>query len=282
MKESSRHHYIPQFYIKGFTNNKGIIYVYDKQSDKIWNRQITPKGIFYDLDRNTIFNENDSSSIIEDYWLKHLDTECSKIVKKFRESKNSTFLHNINDVSRLKFFLIHLYWRLPKIDFAFDYLFENATILNLKGENIKPINKDYKKEGFKKIDRLLLPNKIIRGIKNQRLSGGFYSKLFEKNENIFLLGDYPMLYKTEPTCFDEILNKEVLLPISSKRLYAISNHNSKNFDFSKVTTFNTLIINQSVRYVCGTDKVFLEKSVDYYKKQKQFLPLDYLRDKLFE
>lgn len=281
MKISSRHHYIPQFYIKGFTNDVGITYVYDKKNDKIWERQIRPKGIFYDWDRNTIYNENDSTSIIEDFWFKTIDNECSDLIEKYRESENTESIHNIDNASKMQFFLIHLLWRLPKFDFAFDYLFENAKKTDSNGEVIK-FDSDYKKDGFKKLERLLLPNKIIKQITSRKISGGYYSKLFEKSGDVFLLGDYPMLYRFEPNSFEDIIIKEVLLPISSKRLYFLSRKSELYFDFSRVSTLNTLIIQQSIRFVCSPDKEFLEKSVEYYKKQIEFLPLDFLKEGLFE
>ncbi len=280
MKESSRHHYIPQFYIKGFTDQSGVTYVYDKKSDKIWERQISSKGLFYEWDRNTVFKENDSSSIIEDYWYKTLDNQYSDVIACFRELENTESLLNTDNISKLQYFMIHLFWRLPMLDYAFDKLFEEAIKTDSDG-NIVSFNQDYEKDGFKKLERLKLPNKIIKMVTNKNISGGINSKLFENSNSVYLLGDYPMLYRVEPSSFDDIINKEVFLPISANRLYSISNHSGLSFDFSKITTLNTLIINQSVRYVCSPDKVFLKTSVNYYKKQKQFFPLDYLREKIF-
>lgn len=281
MKESSRHHYVPQFYIKGFLNDKGITYVYDKQTDKIWSNEIRPKGILYHRDRNTIYNEKDSSSVIEDFWYKWLDNDCSSIIEIFRESENKEDLHSIDNISKLQFFLIHLMWRLPKFDFAFNYLFENAEKLNSCGE-ILQFDNALMKDAFMKAERLKLPNKIIKEITNQKQASEFHSKLFVIKSDNFLLGDYPMVYKVEPNSFDNIIAKEVIFPISSKRLYVLSNKPGLNFNFSQTTTLNTLIIEQSVRFVCSPDKSFLEKSVDFYKKQTQLFSLDFLKSKVFE
>ncbi len=280
MKESSRHHYIPQFYIKGFVNDSGDTFVYDKQNDRIWKRQIKPKGIFYDWDRNTVCNDIDESSIIEDKWYQWLDNTCSPIIEKFRLSKNTEDLHDIDNVSGLQFFLINLLWRIPKFDFAFDYLFDNSEKLDSNGKPLKFSNQNTL-DGFKKIERALLPNKIIKDIAKQNNTGGFHSKLFDKNQDILLLGDYPMVYRKEPNSFDKIINKEVFIPISSKRLYSISANSGLDFSFSQVTTLNSIIIDQSTRYVCGPDKDFLEKSVEYYKMQTEKLPRSFLIETLF-
>lgn len=281
MKESSRHHYLPQFYIKGFVNDNGDTFVYDKQEDRIWKRKIKPKGIFYDWDRNTISNDLEESSIIEDKWFKWLDNTCSPIIEKFRFSENSEDLHNNDNISGLQFFLINLLWRIPKFDYAFEYLFEKAEKLDSNGNQINFSNQN-SLNGFKKVERALLPNKIIKDIAKQNLTGGFYSKLFDKNQDIILLGDYPMVYRNEPNSFDKIISKEVLFPISSKRLYSISTSSGLDFSFERITTLNTIIIDQSIRYVCSPDKDFLKKSVEYYKMQTGKIPRSFLIETLFE
>ena len=36
MNISTNHHYIPKFYIKGFTNSKGFLHIYDKLKDELY------------------------------------------------------------------------------------------------------------------------------------------------------------------------------------------------------------------------------------------------------
>ncbi|MCK5214372.1 MAG: DUF4238 domain-containing protein [Candidatus Omnitrophica bacterium] len=45
-KPKKRHHYIPVFYLKGFTNKEGILYVYDKDRDPVF--ESSPEGIAYE------------------------------------------------------------------------------------------------------------------------------------------------------------------------------------------------------------------------------------------
>ena len=51
MEESWRHHYLPQFYIKGFCDESGTITVYNKQYKKFEKK--SPKYIFFEANRNT-------------------------------------------------------------------------------------------------------------------------------------------------------------------------------------------------------------------------------------
>lgn len=53
MTLSKRHHYLPQFYIKGFVGNDGKVAVYNKEKDKIDKIRKSPKQLFYEYNRNT-------------------------------------------------------------------------------------------------------------------------------------------------------------------------------------------------------------------------------------
>lgn len=52
---SSKHHYIPQYYIKGFLDNEHLFYKYDKIRDSFKTGKVGSKGVFFELHRNWIF-----------------------------------------------------------------------------------------------------------------------------------------------------------------------------------------------------------------------------------
>jgi len=51
---SKRHHYIPEYYIDGFTDNNGFLCIYDKQKNKIIRNLRPPKSIFFEENLNSI------------------------------------------------------------------------------------------------------------------------------------------------------------------------------------------------------------------------------------
>jgi hypothetical protein len=278
MKQLGKHHFIPRFLIKGFVNNNGNVWVYDKRYDQIKKDSVGPGGIFYEWGRNNLEKDGTSSSIIEDEWFKYLDNFCKTAVINFQEMPNTESLHDLENVSKMQYFLLHLYWRLPKTDYAFEYLINKAN-LNLNNDILEQNLK--KDSNFKKVERLKIPNLIIKELHDYNLPKGYYSKLIDMGKDVFLLGDYPMLYKTEPTSFEDLVSKDFIFPISSKRIYSISQNNQLQFDWAQATTLNTLIIHQSQRFVCSPNKDFLEKSISFYKTQLTMLPLLYLKEKIF-
>ena len=101
---SSRHHYLPEYYIKGFTNSDGLLYVYDKTKDKIIGQK-PPKSIFFEWDRNTVSNGIEKNSLIEEMMYGTTDSYCSPTFKHYKEQENIQGIHNIEHLGKLKIFL---------------------------------------------------------------------------------------------------------------------------------------------------------------------------------
>lgn len=280
--ESSRHHYIPQFFIKGFTNKNGITYVYDKQKDTVLERDVSPKQIFFDWNRNTVTTDKGNSSAIEDKYYKELDKEFAETISIYRNSANTDWLHEPENVARLQFFLVHLFWRIPKLDFAFDQIFDDIIVKDENGQEIKLSELDEPSlDAMKKLERAFFPNKVVKGIKRQDPSRQICSQFFDKKVDAFVLGDYPMIYRYEPQNTDEIIGEDVLFPVSSQRLYKLSENKNLMFEFEKVVLLNAMIIDQSVNYVCSPNRDYLGHVIEYYKAFTNLHTDINLRDYLF-
>ena len=66
MTASKRHHYLPQFYLKGFVNNIGRYYLFDKDKEEI--RESTPSNSFYQNHRNTGSVGDEKMVLLEDMY----------------------------------------------------------------------------------------------------------------------------------------------------------------------------------------------------------------------
>ncbi|MFT5849154.1 DUF4238 domain-containing protein [Psychroserpens sp.] len=49
------HHYIPQLYLRGFTSQNGKLQVYNKEFLNFERDKHTPKTVFFEKNKNTIF-----------------------------------------------------------------------------------------------------------------------------------------------------------------------------------------------------------------------------------
>lgn len=265
-KSSSRHHYIPQFLIKGFTNSDGLLYVYDKHKDKILKRQLPPKSIFYQPDRNTVeINSTTKSSIIEDLLYFMMDNKTSKVIQQYQTQELAEIDFKSEDTAILLFFLISLFWRIPKTDYAAEDLIVRSTII-ASGIDPEILRND---PTYKKLTRAGIFSHHVDEIvkfgnrENKRFN------IHQSEKPIFVIGDYPFLFKKQPTKFREFDDIDTLFAISSKRIYSSTNESLNNFSTINSFGYNAAIINQSVKYVACSDFEILEESVNYYKELKE-------------
>ena len=113
MNKSRRHHYVPEFITKHFSNDNGQIYVYDKILDKIY--ESNSKNLFVEKDRNTFINlqGNEGDEIEKIY--SSMDSIFGGVLSEITKSNNITS-------SNFKILLLLAYiskWRVPQYDESF-------------------------------------------------------------------------------------------------------------------------------------------------------------------
>jgi Protein of unknown function (DUF4238) len=264
-KNSSRHHYIPQFLINGFTNSNGLLYVYDKQVDKILTKQKPPKSIFFETDRNTVeIKDNIKSSIIEDYLYADIDNKTSKVIKYFQEEELSKIDFKVEDTATLLFFLISLFWRIPKTDYAAEDLM-NRSIITSNGIDPEKLRND---PTYRKINRAGLFKHHIDEMKNFGMGGEKWSNIHQNETPIYVIGDFPFLSRKQTNEFRKFNDTDILLAVSSTRIYSSTNESLKNFSPINSYSYNASIIHQSIKYIACGDLKVLEQSINFYKKLK--------------
>ncbi|MDB5277905.1 MAG: hypothetical protein JWR61_2860 [Ferruginibacter sp.] len=260
-KRSSRHHYIPQFLVSGFTNTDGLLYLYDKQKDEIFKKPRSPKSVFFEIDRNTVsLDSTTESSIIEDLLYKEIDDKTSKIIKLYQELELSQIDFKLEDSATLLFFMISLFWRIPKSDYAANDLINRSTI-TANGNNAEILKKD---PTYRKMARAGFFKHHIAEIKNFGSKGTKWLNIHQNANDIFLIGDYPILFKNERKLFSEFNDTDILMAVSSNRIYSSTVEKLTDFNNRNSLRYNVCIISQSVNYVACRNLEVLKHSV--YKK----------------
>lgn len=277
---SARHHYIPKFLIKGFTNSEGLLYIYDKKEDKIKDKLRSPKSVFWEENRNSVtIKENESSSLIEDEFFKALDNQSSIFVKKFQEDQIDRTLLSDENLGQFHFFLINLFWRVPLTDFASTDLIQRAEI---KAQGIDPEILRNDKE-FHKMKRIgLYQHTIDQFGEYPPPASNYHVLLSEFEDDLFVLGDNPIVFERTPKEFIDLRNLDHMIPVSSTRVYI---HTIKGFE--KMTRklgffLNAKIIDQSKNYVVSGNFELLQKSVELYREFKNKHLLFNIEQSLFE
>ena len=84
-----RHHYVPQFYLAGFTKSgtkDGHLYVLDKQLRKRWG-PVTPNAIAYKRDFHKIDARPESDPMVIENAIGDIEAKCSTIIHKLIEQR---------------------------------------------------------------------------------------------------------------------------------------------------------------------------------------------------
>lgn len=276
--QSSRHHYIPQFFLKGFKNEEGLLYVYDKKKNKILSDPRPAKSIFFEKNRNTVqITENRETSIIEDIY-SNIDFESSKVISYYRDEDLDKIKFSTEDTAKIKFFLITLFWRIPYTDFTAKDLISRAELHSeiLEPERIKS------DQTFLKFQRAMFFKKVVDEMKDNALKGKVYINIHESSTNIYLIGDNPVLYRKTPGTFNELGELDFLIAIGPRRVYSSTSNSLENFKFENSIRYNTSVIHQSVNYVASNDLEVLRKAIMLYNELKEKNALYRINERTFE
>ncbi len=264
-KNSSRHHYIPKFLIDGFKNSSGLLYIYDKIQDKILKNPRPPKAIFFEEDRNTIeLTESIESSIIEDFIFKLIDNDTSKVVNLYQNEELDKIKFTHDDNSTFLLFLITLYWRIPYTDYAANDVIDNAQF-SATGIDPKLLQNN---QAIRKVQRAGLFRHHLNEMINFGKKGKKWVNIHQSGNEIYVIGDNPLLFKKPQKQFSEFNEIDFLIALTSTRIYSSTNNKLENFNIHNSMLYNVSIINQSIRYIGCSNLETLKESVRIYTELK--------------
>lgn len=124
---STNHHYIPQFYLKGFCRDDGTFDVYDKKIGKFKKAPQTPAIIFFEPKRNTIKYRGQTTDVIEQQFSR-IEASLSELFKLIRNGVSMKTLLSPDGVRLLKFHMALQFWRLPRLDQFLNEFLKSRTI----------------------------------------------------------------------------------------------------------------------------------------------------------
>lgn len=278
MKQNSskKHHYLPRHYLKGFTNNDGSFFAYDKQTDKIF--LTSPDSAFFENDLNTVvFPSGQSSTFIEDQYTE-IERQCWSSLDKIRASNSKTPI-SFEDKEFLFLFLASLYWRLPINTEMTEKLSESAftntspvDYFKLKSKTgktipVKVIEAIRGSSAFKKAFRLMLPFAPFLKDKNWGAKLRNWRFLYTENQKRhYIVGDNPIL-TTESMNQDPVnVFNEFVFPVSGNILLVnLSTPLGKGLPAEFIINYNMAIFERARRFVVCPDENLLKALIEHYK-----------------
>src|SRR5574344_618470 len=272
MSKSKRHHYIPQFLIKNFTDDDGLLYVYNKQEDRIIGKKQSPKSIFFENDRNTVtFAEKFDLDNLEQLY-SALDGRLAIDVRNVLKNKTVS----PEELVSIALLAIMLKWRTPSSDKEFNILKEDITKEDLsidirlkdsaESSSQEEISHILNSDIFKETKRILLS---ILPLLNEDKLLDIHNNSFIYTNELFpgLIGDNPIIER----CNLNYRNIEnFIFPLGRYETFI---YNKRDSDKGLNAFFNIqkdlAIIHLSEKYVACKSKSQLEKIVQMYNIVKQ-------------
>lgn len=283
MNLSKRHHYIPQFLIKNFTDNDGFLYVYNKQEKTIQKK--APKQVFFEWNRNiTKFNG------VPDDHLERLYSDLDSALSIPIANILKTGTYTPEELSGVAVLVSLLKWRIPASDQTFSHLREDATQEDLaititvkdKSLDVDPLviaqieNSDI----FKETKRVLLG--LLPFVHDQSILMDLYLNSFvlsTKNYNS-ILGDYPLIEKKH---HDIRKIEDFVFPLGSNTIFVHKKGTSRAIT-NDVFFFNVDLATYhlSDKFVACNNRNHLESIIKMYEEIKREEMIDSILKHFFD
>ncbi len=280
---SKKHHYLPEFYLKGFANESNKLFIYDKKRNVIKKGDYSPSTHFFDLNRNSVEINGELDDFPETMYSKIDDND--KEIIHFIQSQNSVFSLDSYQIFQLQMFISNFIWRNPQ----FDEEYTQAIINNDPKSNFFRIRNTK--------DDSDAPQEIVDQIKNWpvfiksfRSSYGILKWMTNKTKydhekwriaynpkNYVLVSDHPLIKSSSDSDF---FKANFVFPLSKKftlvRFLNDLKANQLPPDFTLLV--DVLIMQQAEYYVGCSDRQHLEQVVSILNS----VNMEWAKNKLFD
>ena len=276
MQNTRRQHYVPQFYLKKFSENGTSVFVFDKTTDSVFEtntHNIAQERYFFDLPQEVVKDKD--PRVLEEVF-SEMETDYGSLLDEIQSSLARKKRFNPKHKFKMSLFVIIQYFRTREYRER-DAALRAATLdlmnQELAREGLK-LKYGYREEAANHLIRLFDPDML--NILTKILKEYIWIIWNNKTKHPFYTSDNPIVVASEledPAGFASP-GVEVLLPITSKLLLSIcdrqffassSGSDCKSIglhDVTRVEYYNRLQVMSSSRQVyCSADDFGLAKEV---------------------
>lgn len=292
MSQTKRHHFIPEFYLKHFTNENNQFYIYLVKENKFKDRGrlFYPSQQFYEHYGNTVTYGQQQSDWIEKSF-SDIDSKVGAIIKKISAGREWTLEEE--EWIMLQYFVNIIYWRIPANTEKVKEYISNATCLSdfkMKVTDVRSGEQISTDEEMKLLERIKRDPDFYKFLKLM-LPANTFPEIFNKPNRDFahifpftyadrlpkLVSDNPIIYRRPGK--ESLHTDEFIFPITPTQLL-FRHRFSKLIVHSHVRLYvDMLLLLQANEYVSCTDLQYpaLLKS----EFQIQFGSIEKLRENIF-
>lgn len=267
---SWRHHYLPVFYLKGFTKDSGLIKIFNVQEKRFLKngKEFSPESFFFEKDANTVVFGDKRNDYIETSYA-DFDNEMAILIEKISKSDYTTdYDVTEDDMPRINHFVSLMYWRSPhrtnelkKIINKNDLASLGLKIINKNGERQKATEEEFKNNSeFVKSYKFY--NSLMDSVRGYNCRTPY--SILESHKNFpFLCSDSPVIFESaNPKVYED----DYLFPLSGNRLFIKANRTSDFPPYLRMLV-DAVVYKQAQKYVSCTDESYIENLETLLEKQ---------------
>lgn len=277
-KFSRKHHYIPQFYLKGFCSTNKTFSVYDKEYDSFRNQPQSPASNFFEKYRNTIKINGIRTDEIEKLY-SNFDTQFSQLFDLIQSGESHQKIITKDGLYLLKIFLAIQFWRLPITDslaksyiqnFNLEKLGKAITFNDVPIGEVEEIKSSFKNDAdfqyYFKCFFLPIITFNIHSKKHDIQNWRIFDVEDESRWAKHICGDNPIIVDQLDNFMS--FNGSLIFPLTKSRILIRSSSNKKLTELSASfsSMLSLLVFAQSQKYICGPDRQYILDIKDTYKR----------------
>lgn len=265
---STNHHYIPEFYLKNFTNDNQEFYIYlvKEKRFKKNGKLFSPSSHFFTKHGNTVDIEDRNPDFLETDHYSPLDNEVALLFEKIKTSSNlNKFGLSDLDVVKLDYFFAQLFWRNPKHN---DRLKELIKLNPLKSFGFKVVDSNNNEVDSTEVEKIFKNKQDSYKLIKYWLPLATFKNTLTHNQNFHiipfptkglpgLLGDNPIIFKDPNN--DNTYIEDLVVPITKEIVYIRTSSLDNKFHSSTKVLIDLLQLRQANEFVCCTDKNYINQ-----------------------
>lgn len=220
-----KHHYIPEYYLRGFCDDNGKLFSFNKTTGRVDLAGKSPGQVFYENDLHALVLDGDKEFFIE-HALTALEDQCGQFLKVIEDVPDDVLVsvREVGEACNILMLCLYLqFWRLPSnaalalavSDRLIDLYHERRSSELLEMLDVEIITELYESrhdENVKKIIQFLILPLISHDFDGTLPSD--FALLRASNEFEFLSSDRPVLY--EELTDDLSFTGNVYFPLSRR------------------------------------------------------------------
>jgi hypothetical protein len=288
MSNPKKQHYVPQVYLKHFTDDDGFIHIYDKEKDEF--RRQTPANTGYSKHFYTVEVNGEKNYTIEKALALYVDTLYQPVMNKIINKETLTF----EDKENLAVFVTFQYLRTPKqrknYNRMVDDFYKRTSKIIFEMKKVHGLLKDLDPHEIDSLEDIVKNERFIVAVPNEQslllmlefskemsamLTCHNFIIIEASSKSEFVTSDHPYSMVKEnwspPWSGYGIVNTTKLFPLSPRYLLMLKDPGDKTMYYhlnkSQVRELNMTITSWSDRFLFSSNETLLRSLVEKIKKR---------------